>query len=98
MIANDTTQRWEARELADRIESFPRQFRVITEWLGEDPYIAARRQGKIDIGAMAAGQSAAVIHDVPSAGDVLRRLVDETDSALGRLVPGQSAARHRAVQ
>jgi enoyl-[acyl-carrier protein] reductase II len=86
VIKNDTTQAWEARELEEKIQPFPRQFGVVQEWLGEDPYIAARRQGKTDVGAMAAGQSSGLIREVAPAGEILRRLVDETDSALSRLL------------
>jgi enoyl-[acyl-carrier protein] reductase II len=90
VIKNDTTQAWEARELQDTILPFPRQLGVINEWLGEDPYLAARRQGKTDVGAMAAGQSSGLVHDVPSAGDIVRRLVEETDAALERLSGGRA--------
>ena len=85
VIKNDTTQAWEAPDLMAKIERFPRQFGVIGKWLGADPYIAARREGKIDIGAAAAGQSSGLIHDVISAGDVVRRLVVETEQAFARL-------------
>jgi enoyl-[acyl-carrier protein] reductase II len=85
VIKNDTTAAWEAPELVERIRPFPHQFAVIGEWLGADPYIAARRQGKVDIGAMAAGQSSGLIADVPSAGEVVRRLVAEAEQALARL-------------
>ncbi len=86
VIKNDTTQKWESRELEEKIEAFPRQMGVMTQWLGQDPYIAARREGKIDIGAMAAGQSSGLIADIVTAGDVVRRLVEETEQALGRLL------------
>ncbi len=95
VIKNDTTQAWEAEELAKTIQPFPRQISVVSEWLGEDPYVAARRKGRIDRGAMATGQSSGLIHDVPSAGDVLRRLVDETGEALARL---ERPARGRAAE
>jgi enoyl-[acyl-carrier protein] reductase II len=91
VIKNDTTQAWEAPELVEKIRPFPSQLGVIHEWLGADPYIAARREGKIDVGAMAAGQSSGIIHDVISAGDVVRRLVEETEEALARLVPAAGA-------
>ena len=71
----------------EKIERFPAQLGVIANWLGADPYLAARREGKIDIGAMAAGQSSSLIHDVPSAAEVIRRLVDETGEALSRVAP-----------
>jgi enoyl-[acyl-carrier protein] reductase II len=85
VIKNDTTLAWEARELQDQIAPFPRQMRSIAEWLGEDPYIAARRKGKIDKGAMAAGQSSAVIRDLAPAAVIVDRLVAETERALARL-------------
>lgn len=82
VIKNDTTQAWESRDLQDQIERFPRQLRVISEWLGEDPYIAARRKGRIDKGAMAAGQSSVLIHDLMPACEIIDRLMAETDRAL----------------
>jgi enoyl-[acyl-carrier protein] reductase II len=91
VIKNDTTEAWEARELSDTIESFPRQVGVIVKWLGVDPYLAGRREGDVARGALAAGQSAGVIRDVPSAGDVLRRLVAETEAVLERLAPAPGA-------
>jgi enoyl-[acyl-carrier protein] reductase II len=91
VIKNDTTQAWEAQELIEQIEPFPMQLGVIARWLGADPYLAARREGKIEIGAMAAGQSSSLIHDVPSAAEVIRRLVDETGEALSRAAPSGGA-------
>ena len=82
VIKNDTTQAWESRDLQDQIARFPRQFRVISDWLGEDPYIAARRKGRIDKGAMAAGQSSVLIHDLMPAAEIIERLMAETDHAL----------------
>ena len=85
VIRNDTTQSWEDRDLQDQIMPFPRQFGVIGKWLGEDPYIAGRREGKVDIGALAAGQSSVLIHDVAPAREIVQRLVAETSESLGRL-------------
>ncbi len=85
VIKNDTTQAWESRDLQDQIVRFPRQMRVISEWLGEDPYIAARRKGRIDKGAMAAGQSSALIHDLMPAAKIIARLMAETERALTAL-------------
>jgi enoyl-[acyl-carrier protein] reductase II len=91
VIKNDTTQAWEAPELIEKIQRFPAQVGVISQWLGADPYLAARREGKIDVGAMAAGQSSGLIHQVISAGDVVQRLVEETEEALARLSVGSGA-------
>jgi enoyl-[acyl-carrier protein] reductase II len=85
MIRNQTTAAWEDPDLQARIEPFPRQFGVITEWLGEDPYTTGRFEGKVETGALAAGQSAAVIEQVLPAGEIVSRLIDETTRSLDRL-------------
>ncbi len=89
VIKNKTTEAWENPELAETIERFPRQFAVMTEWLGEDPYLAGRREGKVEIGALAAGQSSVLIHEVLPAGEIIRRIVAEAEEALGRLARSQ---------
>ena len=98
VIRNNTTDAWEDRELEDTIERFPRQFGVMTEWLGEDPYIAGRRQGKTEIGALAAGQSAAVIDKVLPVSEIVEALTRETVAALrGVRVGGDARAAYRAA-
>jgi len=62
---------------------------VIAEWLGEDPYIAGRRQGKTDVGALAAGQSSVLIHEVLPAREIIERIVVEADDILVRLGAGR---------
>ncbi len=91
VIKNETTDAWEDQKLQEQIQRFPRQFRVMSEWLGEDPYIAGRRQGKVGIGALAAGQSAAVIHEVLPVAEIVRRLTAETQSALAGVAVGSAA-------
>ncbi len=86
MIRNSTTDAWEnSAELQARIQPFPRQFRVMQEWLGEDPYVAGRFEGKVEIGALAAGQSSALIREVLPAAEIVRRIVAEADRELTRL-------------
>ena len=85
LTRNQTTEAWESPDLKERIQRFPRQFRVITEWLGEDPYTTGRFDGKVETGALAAGQSAAVIKEVLPAKEILRALVEETEAALEAL-------------
>ena len=85
VIRNDTTASWESRELQDRIRPFPMQFGVMGEWLGEDPYIAGRRGGKIDVGALAAGQSSALIHEVLPAKTIVENLIREISESIGRI-------------
>ena len=98
VIKNQTTEAWEAPELQARIQRFPRQFGVVSEWLGEDPYQTGRFEGKTETGALAAGQSSALIHEVLPAGEIVRQIVQEAESALDRLgapevagAPGRSA-------
>jgi enoyl-[acyl-carrier protein] reductase II len=88
VIKNRTTEAWEAPELAARIKPFPQQFAVVAEWLGEDPYLAGRRAGKVDVGALAAGQSSALIHDVRPAGEIVRAIAEEASAALARISGG----------
>jgi enoyl-[acyl-carrier protein] reductase II len=85
MIRNRTTEAWEAPELQARIERFPRQFGVMQRWLGEDPYVTGRFEGKVETGALAAGQSSAVIREVLPAAEIVRRIVAEAEEALARL-------------
>jgi enoyl-[acyl-carrier protein] reductase II len=85
VIKNRTTEAWEAPELVARIKPFPQQFSVIAEWLGEDPYLAGRRAGKVDVGALAAGQSSALVHDVRRAGDIVRAIAEEASACLARI-------------
>ena len=68
----------------------------MTEWLGEDPYIAGRRQGKVAIGALAAGQSSAVIHKVLPVAEIVEQLRRETLAALAGVRVG-AAAREAAA-
>lgn len=93
VIKNDTTEAWENPELQERIMRFPRQFGVMREWLGEDPYIAGRREGDVAKGALAAGQSAAVIHQVLSVAEIVQRLARETRTALDAACVGSEARK-----
>jgi len=85
VIRNRTTDAWDDPELAARLQPFPGQLANVTDWLGEDPYMAGRRDGKTDVGALSAGQSSVLVHDIEPAGEVLRELVAETNAALERL-------------
>ncbi len=87
MYANRTTAAWESAELQAKIEPFPLQMRAVTGWLGKDPYMAGRRDGEIEIGACAMGQSAAVIDAVTPAADVVLQIMDQASRALDRVAP-----------
>jgi len=85
MIQNQTTQAWEDPDLQARIQPFPKQFGVIAEWLGEDPYTTGRFEGKVETGALAAGQSAGIIREVLPSREIVQALISETTVALERL-------------
>jgi enoyl-[acyl-carrier protein] reductase II len=85
VVRNQTTEAWENPELVAKIRPFPQQFRVVADWLGADPYTAGRYEGKTDVGALAAGQSAAVIDAVLPAAEIVRALEAEASRALERI-------------
>ena len=85
MIQNQTTQAWEDPDLQARIQPFPKQFGVIAEWLGEDPYTTGRFEGKVETGALAAGQSSGIIREVLPSREIVQALISETNAALERL-------------
>jgi len=87
MYANSTTKAWEEPELEATIERFPKQMGNVGRWLGKDPYMAGRRDGEVDIGACAMGQSAAVVKSVKPAGDVVLEIMEEATRALERVLP-----------
>ncbi|MBV1883419.1 MAG: nitronate monooxygenase [Pseudomonadales bacterium] len=84
MYANSTTAAWEEPELQSTIDRFPRQMKQVGQWLGKDPYMAGRRDGEVEIGACAMGQSAAVVKSVKPAGDVVLEIMEEATKALER--------------
>ncbi len=85
MLANQTTKAWENADLEQTIEPFPFQMRNVSQWLGKDPYMAGRRDGEVEIGACAMGQSAALVDAVKPAGDVVLEIVEEATKALERI-------------
>ncbi|HBC54752.1 MAG TPA: hypothetical protein DDW95_05595 [Alphaproteobacteria bacterium] len=92
MIQNDTTKAWESPELEASIRPFPRQMANVTEWLGKDPYMAGRRDGETDIGALAAGQSSALIHEVKPVAQLIEDLMTEASATLDRITKIAAAA------
>jgi enoyl-[acyl-carrier protein] reductase II len=92
VVKNQTTEAWENPDLIASIKPFPQQFGVMSKWLGFDPYVAGRFEGRVDVGALAAGQSSALIHEVLPAGDIVRAIVAEAERALVRLSAAGAAA------
>lgn len=53
--------------------------------IGGEAYLETILQGRIDRGVLSTGQSIGLYDDVPSAGDVVRRIVEESAAVLERL-------------
>jgi enoyl-[acyl-carrier protein] reductase II len=80
-IRNNFTREWEGREV--EILPFPVQY----ERVGKPASIRAREQGDVENGSAAAGQSAALVRDLRSAGDVIVSIVEEAEAIVRRLAP-----------
>ncbi|HXY61662.1 MAG TPA: nitronate monooxygenase [Nitrospirota bacterium] len=74
-LRNVHTDRWFGREVE------------LMRHLDEESakYVAAREAGDFDIAAVIAGEAAGLIRDIPSAHDVIERVVREASSLLARL-------------
>jgi nitronate monooxygenase len=71
-LMNAHARRWAGREL-ELIRHMPEE---------ADRYAAARQRGDFEIAGVFAGEVAGLIDDVPLAGDIIRRMVAETDRLL----------------
>ena len=79
LIANDFTANWAGRE--SEILGFPLQAKQV----GEPASVLGRHEGDANNGVLPAGQSCGLIHDVKSAGDVVRDVVAEAEGVLAGL-------------
>ena len=79
LIDNDYTRAWASKE--DQILPYPLQIRQF----GEPASDVGRIQGDVENGVLPAGQSVGLIHEVKSAGDIVRDVVSEAEAALARL-------------
>lgn len=71
-LVNDHTRRWAGREV-DLMRSIDEE---------EPRYLEARTRGDFDIAAVIAGEVAGLIHDVPAAGEIVRRTITEAETLL----------------
>jgi len=78
VIKNRYQEQWEDRQ--GEIKPFPFQMMVDSEKLD-----GAIRWGNTDLGLMPAGQISGAIHEVKSAGDVVREIIEEAEEVLSRL-------------
>jgi nitronate monooxygenase len=80
-LVNEHTSRWVGREL-DLLRHIDSE--------GER-YMAARQRGDFSIASVIAGEAVALIHDLPPAGEIVRRIVEQAEALL------QGAARRGAA-
>jgi nitronate monooxygenase len=71
-LINDHTRRWVGRE------------RELIGQINEEGqrYVAAKARHDFDIAAVIAGESAGLIHDVPTAAEVIRSMVEQADKLM----------------
>jgi len=83
----------------------------IARWAGREWELRARQsevvaglqqaaaQGDVDNAALYYGQDAGLVHDIPAAGDIVRRIVDEAEAIMRNRLPGllQSDQRQPAT-
>lgn len=79
LIQNDFTAYWASRE--SEIKGFPLQAKEV----GEPASVKGRIEGEVDQGVLPAGQSCGLIHEVKSAGDVVRDVMAEAEITFARL-------------
>jgi enoyl-[acyl-carrier protein] reductase II len=79
LIDNNYTRSWADRE--DEILPYPLQVRKY----GEPASDLGRIDGDVENGVLPAGQSVGLIHEVKSAGDIVRDVVAEAEAALKRI-------------
>jgi enoyl-[acyl-carrier protein] reductase II len=82
LIKNRFTEEWESR--TNEIEPFPLQLLHV----GKPASEIARLQGDVEHGSAPAGQGSGLIHDVPTAREVVEDIVAGARATLGRLAPG----------
>lgn len=79
LIRNGYTASWEGRE--SEILPFPLQGRKF----GHPASELGRHKGDVENGVLPAGQSSGLIHAVKPAGDIVREIVAEAETVLGRI-------------
>ena len=71
-LVNDHTRRWAGREV-ELMRNIDAE---------EARYLAARKSGDFDVAAVIAGEVAGMVHDIPPAGDIIRRMVMDAETLL----------------
>jgi len=68
---------------ADRWLGHEAELEATSEAVAHD-YAAAREQGNFDVAAVIAGEACALIHDIPTAGEIVERIVAQAERVLAR--------------
>lgn len=82
-LENAHSRRWSGRELA------------LMQAMGEESkaYQAARERGDFDVAAVIAGESVALVHDIPPAGAIIREIAEKAEALLAAGQGGPLARR-----
>lgn len=82
-LENAHSRRWSGRELA------------LMQAMGEESkaYQAAREKGDFDVAAVIAGESVALVHDIPPAGAIVREIAEKAEALLAAGQGGPLARR-----
>lgn len=68
-----------------KLESQGAGFEQLRHIIGGEAYLETILGGRMDRGVLSTGQCVGLLDDVPSAGDVVRKMIAESESVLGRL-------------
>jgi len=71
-LLNEHARRWHGRELELMRQSHDEK----------DRYLAARERGDFDVAAVIAGEAAGLVHDIPDAVAIVRRMIEEASALL----------------
>jgi len=78
VLRNRHTEQWLGRE--DELEAAAEQV--------SQNYTTARERGDFDIAGVIAGEASALIHDIPQAGEIVRRIIGEAERLLPKRLGG----------
>ena len=76
------------KPILQRLFQDPEQIRLLAHFGAAMPKVeAATIKGDVETGVQFIGQSQGLVEDIPSAGDLVRRVVEEAESVLKALQP-----------
>ncbi len=75
VLLNDHARKWTGREI-ELLQNIDHEHAA---------YMAARSRGDFSVAAVSAGEAVGLIHDIPTAGDLVRRIAAEAQQVLGSM-------------